>query len=149
VPRAPSATARRSLDTILLSVPTTSPPSSSSRGPAISRRAARAAVDPIHAEEFAELTLADIVDQVGVGMRALDKGLRDELQCTPESFVQNVRMDRARRELHAPSPGGCVTVSGVAARWGFTHAGRLAKAYRRRYALSPSNALALARRRNQ
>jgi AraC-like DNA-binding protein len=137
------------LTTILLSVPRNGTAELFQPRPAISRRAARAAVDPIHAEEFAELNLADIVDQIGVGMRALEKVLRDELQCTPESFVQNVRMDRARRELHAPSPGGCVTVSGVAARWGFTHAGRLAKAYRRRYALSPSNALALARRRNE
>nr|CDU26668.1 putative AraC-like transcriptional regulator [Rhodococcus opacus] len=48
----------------------------------------------------------------------------------------DIRLSRADADLRALEPG--VTVSEVAARWGFTHAGRFSAAYRRRYGKSPS-----------
>jgi AraC-like DNA-binding protein len=50
-------------------------------------------------------------------------------------------MERARRDLENAEPGDGSSVAAVAARWGFTHLGRFAFEYRRRFGVHPSQTL--------
>jgi AraC-like DNA-binding protein len=49
-------------------------------------------------------------------------------------------MERAHLDLQHAQPGD-TSVAALAARWGFTHLGRFAVEYRRRYGHSPSQTL--------
>ncbi|MFJ9644092.1 helix-turn-helix domain-containing protein [Streptomyces sp. NPDC101206] len=61
---------------------------------------------------------------------------------TPLAYLRRVRLAPVHAELTAAAPAdGGVTVTEVAARWGFTHAGRFAAAYRNAYGASPSQTL--------
>jgi AraC-like DNA-binding protein len=51
-------------------------------------------------------------------------------------LVRGVRLDRVRDELAADDP--LASVTDVALRWGFSHTGRFAADYRRRFGMSPS-----------
>jgi len=87
-----------------------------------------------HVEE--PLTLCAIAEAVEVSVRALSQGFREYRQSTPMRFLQESRLDGARKDLLAAPPG--VTVADVAQRWGCTHLGRFAEAYRERFGESPS-----------
>jgi AraC-like DNA-binding protein len=50
-------------------------------------------------------------------------------------------MERAHRDLQGAEPGDGVSVAALAARWGFTHLGRFAVDYRRRFGTYPSQTL--------
>lgn len=138
--------AEHALCTILLRVPHNLTAELYRPCPAISRRVVREAVDLVYAEQFAELTVADIVEHVGVGMRALELGFRRELDCTPREFIRDVRLERAHRELRAAGGDPLATVTDIALRWGFAHAGRFATAYRAKYGVRPSDTMRRARR---
>ncbi|WP_410468237.1 helix-turn-helix domain-containing protein [Amycolatopsis methanolica] len=56
------------------------------------------------------------------------------------AYLQNVRLDRAHQDLLDTDPSR-TTVTHVASRWGFTHLGRFAAAYRARYEEPPSRTL--------
>jgi transcriptional regulator GlxA family with amidase domain len=58
---------------------------------------------------------------------------------SPTAHLRRVRLDRVRAELSAARPG--TTVSDVAYRWGFTHLGRFAGAYAKRFGEPPSTTL--------
>jgi AraC-like DNA-binding protein len=105
------------------------------------RLAVRQAVELIDSEAIGELTISDIAKHVGVGMRALEIGFQREMQCTPRSFIQTKRMERAHQDLQDADPRSGATVTDIAFRWGFAHTGRFASAYRRRYGVSPSHTL--------
>jgi AraC-like DNA-binding protein len=59
------------------------------------------------------------------------------------AHLREVRLARVREDLLAADPAR-VTVTAVAARWGFPHQGRFAAAYRDRYGQAPSATLRLA-----
>ena len=44
------------------------------------------------------------------------------------AYLRRVRLDRAHRDLQAANPA-VDTVTAIAVRWGFTHAGRFSVAY--------------------
>jgi transcriptional regulator GlxA family with amidase domain len=50
-------------------------------------------------------------------------------------------MDCAHQDLMAGDPSRGDTVAGIAARWGFLHAGRFSIGYRATYGRSPSRTL--------
>jgi AraC-like DNA-binding protein len=60
---------------------------------------------------------------------------------TPLAYLRSVRMERAHRELQSADQSEGVSVAGVAAKWGFTHLGRFAIDYRRRFGIYPSQTL--------
>ncbi|MFP5071253.1 AraC family transcriptional regulator [Pseudonocardia nantongensis] len=91
----------------------------------------------LHAHE--PLSIAGIARAVGLSERALQAGFRREFDLSPKQYLQQIRLDRAHDELAAAGPD--VRVIDVAHRWGFTNAGRLAAAYRRRFATTPSATL--------
>ncbi|GAA4100201.1 AraC family transcriptional regulator [Streptomyces hundungensis] len=87
------------------------------------------------------ITVADIAAAAHVTVRAVQYAFRRHLDTTPLAYVRNARLAHAHRALRAATPGGSATVTSIAARWGFPHAGRFAKLYRAAYGTSPSNTL--------
>ena len=69
---------------------------------------------------------------------------RDVYGVPPMRFLRNHRLQRVREELLSAREA---QVSDVALRWGFSHFGRFAAEYRKRFGESPSQTLAGARRR--
>lgn len=100
------------------------------------RRAEQLIVD--HARE--PLTIEDIAEAVGVSVRALQEGFRRHLDITPMARLREARLVGVHAEL-AAADAACVTVSAVAAGWGFCHLGRFSVAYRERFGESPSVSL--------
>ena len=84
---------------------------------------------------------------MGVTVRALELGFRKELGKTPREFVREQRLLRARDELLRANSGDGTTVTGVACRWGFWHAGRFATSYTERFGPSRHDAAVRGRRR--
>ena len=97
----------------------------------------RRAVAHIHAHAAEPLTLAEIAAAAGIGPRALQQAFVRHLGLSPVSYLRQVRLEHAHRDLRAGDPTSGDTVGAIAARWGFAHASRFAAAYRERYAVPP------------
>lgn len=83
-------------------------------------------------------TASDLARTAGVGIRRLQQGFRRYLDSTPTQELTSIRL----RRVHADLLGGHAdTVAEAASRWGFTHLGRFAAAYKRHYGVSPSHTL--------
>jgi AraC-like DNA-binding protein len=105
------------------------------------RRTVREAIDLVSAEEEATWTIPALARAVGVTVRALELGFRKELRKTPREFVREQRLLRAHDELLRANPGDGTTVTGIACRWGFWHAGRFATSYTERFGVRPATTL--------
>jgi AraC-like DNA-binding protein len=103
-------------------------------------RALRRVLDAINHEPDRAFTVADLAAVALTSVRSLQEGFRRHLGCTPMAYLQQTRLDRAHETLRSVDPGA-VTVAAVASRWGFTHLGRFASAYRARFGVSPSETL--------
>jgi AraC-like DNA-binding protein len=106
------------------------------------------AEDHMMANIASDLGIADVVAAAGVGMRTLYHGFQQTHGMTPMTWLKQRRLDAARADLlvgdpAAPVEGGQVTRS--AARWGFSHLGRFATDYRRRFGETPVQTVRRAR----
>lgn len=104
--------------------------------PARSRTVKRV-VDALEAAPERTWTLAQMAQVAGVSGRRLQQGFREQMGMSPTVYLRLVRLERAHRDL----TGGADTVADVAFRWGFTHLGRFADAYRARFGRTPSESL--------
>lgn len=89
----------------------------------------------------AELTIEDITRAAQVSERSLYEGFRRYLGVSPMNYLKNYRLELARCAL-AGSTGPC-RVTEVAMNVGFTHLGKFAGSYKRRFGESPSQTLRL------
>ncbi|MBP2364326.1 AraC family transcriptional regulator [Pseudonocardia parietis] len=108
----------------------------SDHAPARSRIVKRV-VDAVDAEPEKAWTLAGMAELSGVSGRRLQQGFREQLTMSPMAYVRLVRLERVHKDLLTYSG----SVTDVAFRWGFTHLGRFAEAYRERFGLAPSETL--------
>ncbi|MWV60183.1 helix-turn-helix transcriptional regulator [Rathayibacter sp. VKM Ac-2754] len=108
--------------------------------PSVSARRLRRAVEFVHANADLPLGVADIADAAGLTVRGVQLAFQRAFAQTPRHYLRGVRLDRAREELLAGSPGTLV-VSDVAARWGFVSGGRFAQHYARRFGELPRQTL--------
>lgn len=92
-----------------------------------------------HAED--DISVADIAAAANVTIRALQHAFRRHRDTTPMGYVRLVRLRQAHRELLATDPAGDMTVTQIAARWGFFHPGRFARYYRETHGCSPYQTL--------
>lgn len=99
--------------------------------PAHVRRAERYIRD--HADE--PLTLADIAGAAGTGIRTLQMAYRAARGISPMRALADERLRRVRRDLVHGDPAHSVT--DIALRWGFSHLGRFAAAYREAFGELP------------
>jgi AraC-like DNA-binding protein len=93
-------------------------------------------LDAVHADPARPWTTGQMAEVAGVSVRRLQEGFREHVGTTPREFLRDVRLDRVRAELTSGDPPASVT--DAALRWGFTHTGRFAADYRRRFGTSPS-----------
>ena len=94
----------------------------------------------MHAEPSRQYTAGDLASIAGVGVRVLQESFRQHVGVSPLAYLRRLRLDGVHQELSRSDPWQ-VNVSDVAYRWGFTHLGRFAGAYRARFGESPSQTL--------
>ncbi|MCB5164980.1 helix-turn-helix transcriptional regulator [Streptomyces bambusae] len=116
-------------------------PSSPGDGRDAAPATVRRAVAFIEESAHRPIALADIAQAASVTPRALQYAFRRHLDTTPLAHLRRVRLSHAHEELCAADPGSPVTVTAVAARWGFLHQGRFAAAYRQAYGRTPGQTL--------
>lgn len=105
------------------------------------RRVVRQAVEYIEQHLSEPLTMTGIAAHVGVSVRSIQQGFRDELGVSPMEYLRERRLERVREELADAEAGDGVTVTAIAERWGFNHLGSFAVMYRKRWGESPSHTL--------
>jgi AraC-like DNA-binding protein len=106
------------------------------RPPARSRIVKRV-VDAINSAPEQPWSLSTMAQLAGVSGRRLQQGFREQMGLSPSVYLRVVRLERARHDLVA----GAGSVTDVGFRWGFTHLGRFADAYRERFGEAPSETL--------
>lgn len=103
-------------------------------------RVIRLAVDLIEDHASEPLTVDDVAERLGIGVRTLQAGFRRHLDTTPMNHLREVRLRRSRTALMDADPA-TTTVTEIAARCGFVHVGRFSTQYRHRFGESPSTTL--------
>lgn len=106
-----------------------------------SPRTVRRVVELIDAAPEKAFTVASLAMHAGVSERSLHAAFRRQVGMSPMSYVRVRRLQQAHDELLHLDPSAGVTVTDVALRHGFTHTGRFAAAYRRRFGEPPSATL--------
>ncbi|WP_435201498.1 AraC family transcriptional regulator [Janibacter sp. GS2] len=81
---------------------------------------------------------ADLAEIGGVSVRRLQQAFREHVGTTPFAYLHDVRLQRVHDDL---VHGRGASVTDVAVRWGVTHLGRFAAAYRAKYGELPSHTL--------
>ncbi len=100
----------------------------------------RNAVAFIQENADADIGLEDIAASVNVSPRSVQYAFRRNLGTTPLEYLRRVRLDRAHHDLKAADPAND-TVTAIAGRWGFSHAGRFSLAYKAAFGTAPSDTL--------
>jgi AraC-like DNA-binding protein len=124
---------------LLLSQPNNYSDALRGRNRMVAPRDVKRALDFIEANLDREVGLAEIVRASGVPGRTLFMHFRDCGIGSPMRYVRNARFRRAREALLRARPGQGVFE--IATSWGFSHMGRFAAEYRRRFGESPSETL--------
>lgn len=94
-------------------------------------------VEQLHDDPGRAWTAGEMATVAGTSVRRLQEGFQRWVGCSPTQYLADVRLRRAHADLLADP---ALTVSDVAARWGFSSASRFAAAYKRRYGCTPSAA---------
>jgi transcriptional regulator GlxA family with amidase domain len=100
----------------------------------------RRAIAFIHDYAHHDIGLSDIAAATNVTPRSVQYMFRRHLGTTPLEYLRHVRLVRAHRDLEAADPSSD-TVTAIASRWGFTHAGRFSVAYKKVFGTPPSRTL--------
>jgi AraC-like DNA-binding protein len=90
-------------------------------------------------------TVADVAKELRVSVRSLQAGFRGSDQTTPSAFLRKVRLEAAHRILAAAT--AATSVTDVALRLGFTHAGRFSADYAAAFGETPIATLRRCRQR--
>jgi transcriptional regulator GlxA family with amidase domain len=100
----------------------------------------RSAVERMHAQAHLPITPSGVAEQVGLTPRGLQQAFSRQFGMSPTEYLRGVRLDRVQAELRQFAPDE-TSVGQVAARWGFTHAGRFSQTYTARFGENPSTTL--------
>ncbi|MDF1749249.1 MAG: AraC family transcriptional regulator [Alphaproteobacteria bacterium] len=93
----------------------------------------------IHAHADKKVGLAEIVAAAGCSYRAVQRGFLDAYGVSPMAYLRTVRLRRIRAMLLAGPGEG--SISEIAQKMGFCHAGRFSQAYCREFGELPSETL--------
>jgi AraC-like DNA-binding protein len=99
--------------------------------------AVRRAIAFMDANADLDLSPVEVAAAAHVSVRSLQLAFRRHLDTTPMTYLRDVRLARAHRDLAAAGAGDGASVTDIALRWGFTHQGRFGQAYRRAYDETP------------
>ena len=103
--------------------------------------ALRRAIAFIDAHLADPIGLTEIAAAARMSPRGVQAAFRRHLDTTPLRYLRTARIDAAHHDLLAADPAFGTTVASVATRWGFTHPGRFAAAYRAQYGRAPTETL--------
>lgn len=92
-----------------------------------------------HAAE--PITMDEVADAAGIGLRALQQTFRRRRGMSPAAFLRATRLARAHDDLLAADPAGPAGVDEIARRWGFPSRRRFTAEYRATYGSSPEESL--------
>ncbi|MFC7304103.1 AraC family transcriptional regulator [Streptomyces monticola] len=98
------------------------------------------ALNAIHDRPEHPFTNGELAAVARVSVRWLQEGFRRYVGMPPGEHLRMVRLQKVHEELRVADPS-CVRVGDVAHKWGFTHLGRFAAQYRRRFGEPPSQTL--------
>ncbi|MFI7453698.1 AraC family transcriptional regulator [Nonomuraea sp. NPDC049714] len=101
------------------------------RPPALKR-----AIEAMRASPETPFSAAELAEIAGVSIRTLQAAFQTHLNLAPMAYLRDLRLERVHAELAASDPS-CTSVTEVAYRWGFTHLGRFAIAYSKKYGVRP------------
>src|SRR4029453_1890337 len=93
----------------------------------------------IHAHADQVLTLSQVAQAAGVGVRALTRGFEKRVGVSPMRYLLHCRLDRVRTDLL--DAGSRASVTEIALRWGFGTLGDFAARYRERFGELPRQSL--------
>lgn len=97
------------------------------------------AIDFMHAHISEPISMDDIAAAAKVSVRTLQQGFRQFRMTTPMAYLHEIRLTAAHQDLM--NGHEVQTVADVALRWGFTHLGRFAADYKKRFGVLPSQTL--------
>lgn len=103
----------------------------------------RAAIALMRARLDAPLPVSEIARHCGVAARTLSQHFRSFVGMSPGAYHRHLRLAAVREALRAADAGG--SISDIAHRHGFAHAGRFSRQYREQFGESPSATLRRAR----
>ncbi|MBV9208307.1 MAG: helix-turn-helix transcriptional regulator [Actinobacteria bacterium] len=101
----------------------------------------RRAIGFIEANADLDITVTDVARAALATSRAVQLAFRRHLDTTPMAYLRRVRLERAHEQLRKASPDDGVTVTQIAARWGFASPSRFAQHYQAAYGIPPSRTL--------
>jgi AraC-like DNA-binding protein len=104
----------------------------------------RRAIEILRARSDEPISVVDLAQEVGLGVRSLQLAFQNVLGEGPRARLTRIRLERARERLLSGDPRDEVTT--IALDSGFTHLSRFAGAYLRTYGERPSDTLARRRR---
>ena len=96
----------------------------------------RRAVAFIDEHTAGPLTVQDVADAVGIGLRSLQEGFRRHKQISPHDYIKQARLAGVRAELQ--DPRSTRSIEAVALHWGFVNRGHFALDYRQAFGEKPS-----------
>jgi AraC family ethanolamine operon transcriptional activator len=88
------------------------------------------------------VTVRELCEAVGVGVRCLELGFLETFGISPKAYITTLRLNGIRKDMLQATSGA--RVSDYAAKWGFFHFSRFAADYRKFFGESPSETLARA-----
>lgn len=96
----------------------------------------RRAVAFIDAHEAGLLTVQEVAEAVGIGLRSLQEGFRRHKHVSPHDYIKQTRLARVRSELLDPT--STRSIEAIARHWGFVNRGHFALDYRTAFGEQPS-----------
>jgi AraC-like DNA-binding protein len=103
-------------------------------------RTVKRAIDAMQADPARPFTVAELAGVAGVSVRTLQAAFQRHTGAAPMTYLRDLRLGRIHADLLA-ADASSTTVAQIANRWGWTHLGRFAAAYRTRYGTTPSHTL--------
>ncbi|MBU6242620.1 MAG: helix-turn-helix transcriptional regulator [Acidobacteria bacterium] len=103
-------------------------------------RAVRLAMQACETNPEESFTVSQLAKIAGVSIRSLQDGFHRYVGISPTEYLKDVRLNRVRADLLAEDTHAN-SVSEVAFSWGFTHLGRFAHSYQKRFGELPSETL--------
>lgn len=100
-------------------------------------RTVKRVVDALDEAPEQPWSLPEMAKLAEVSARRLQQGFAEQMGMSPTVYLKAVRLEKVRHDLME----GTGSVSDVAHRWGFSHLGRFAEAYRHRFSEAPSETL--------
>jgi len=137
----PARLSEQVMTTLLLAQPRSHWPESDADRSSESRSAVARAREVVDDGPNPTQTPSELAAEVGISLRTLQLGFRDELGTTPHAYLVAARLRRAHSELVCSSPKQGATVAAIAARWGFSNVGRFAEKYHAAYGCKPAETL--------